>query len=133
MTIDSKKVYSQMEAMLDEVQEQLREGGYRGGWGIVIYCGPKYNGARTVKLHMQLESEGYGSDKAEVEGVALQDMVEEFLRRLGFARRQSTMLLGAPVVEGSALPEEAEAGTVEVELPVAAPKPPGGIDDEIPF
>lgn len=106
MPIRSKLVFTTLDSAFEELKQQITE--------VLPKTQQIYLSAWMgygKGLHFKLEAGEYGTRES-VEGVDLQEMVEEMIRRIGFKTRQGQLLL-APVIEG------------------AATKPAS--DDEVPF
>ena len=123
--IDSQKVYRTLEEAIDETERQLRLGGFKGQFGLIMFSGKGFS--REHKLYFELSNQTSYSSSEKVQGTDLQDVVDEFLRRQDFTRQQKIRCLGAPEIEvaAEALPEVPPAD--------ARNGHSGELDDEIPF
>lgn len=124
MPIDSKQLYRSFDLAYNEVQRQVKESVVSEkevNARLFFFAG--YGAKPNIKLELQI---GY-STKAEVDGVDLQEMVDEAIRRIGFQRRQEQLQLTAPTVDG----ELSAEGGEEFSTVTATPPAPGS--DEIPL
>jgi hypothetical protein len=93
--IDSKKVYSTLETAFADAKQQISDAmpqGERCDVHLFIF-GAQY---KWFAVQIQL-STGYGSDEIKVEGRDFQEVVEEFIRRKRWKRRQETPIRGARI------------------------------------
>ena len=97
MTIDGKKLYTDIQSALADLSEQLREAGVTKGIGLSAFAGAHYG--QPQGLIFKLEIGDYGAE-TKVEGKDLQAMVEEIVRREKFDRAQSQLKIGAQVIDG---------------------------------
>jgi hypothetical protein len=61
-----------------------------------------HSGSFTQNPTINISNNKYGNEKIDVEGFALADIVDEFVRRARFATAQSNLRLGASQIEGDA-------------------------------
>ena len=99
MTIDGKKLYTDIQSALADLSEQLREAGVTKGIGLSVYAGANYGQPQGLTFNLAIGN--YGAD-TKVEGKDLQAMVGELIRREKFDRAQSQLKIGAQVIDGVA-------------------------------
>ena len=92
--INSKLLYTTVDQAYELAKAQIKEAIPEAS-NIYMTSWSGYGSPTHFKLEVNL---GY-SKKADVEGTDIQEMVEEAIHRLGFQKRQETLLLAGPIVE----------------------------------
>ena len=67
-----------------------------------IYSMHSYKGAQDPEI--TIKNDKYGSEKIEVEGKSLSDLVPEFIRRARLSNSQANLQLGPPQIDGEKTP-----------------------------
>lgn len=96
MNFDPKQFYSVLEKAQNHINSQCSEAGVPVPY-MFVYCGLGYN--ETAKAP-NIKLETLGSEAVKVEGKDLGELVEEYIRRVGFDKRQKALQLSGPVIDG---------------------------------